>query len=168
MKKIILALLMITVLPLAGCDSMYKPQDEVVEASPSTAIDEQVVKETIRKEVASVNAGDQEGLFSILSKDVEFIIPGMAPVKGDEARKWFGDFMTQNHVRIQPYTNEEIDIAGDLAYHRYSFEWSMSPKTGGDTITERGSGLHIFKRQSDSTWLLVKDIWIPFSPTARK
>jgi ketosteroid isomerase-like protein len=130
----------------------------------TTEADVEAIKRAVKQEVTATNAGDLESFFAILSADNEIIPPNQPAVRGEQARQWLRDFMDQFTMQLEPYSNEEVVVAGDLAFHRYSFEWTVSPKGGGDSITERGAGIHILQRQQDGSWVLVKDIWNPETP----
>src|SRR5256885_6591320 len=46
-------------------------------------------------------------------------------------------------------------------FRSYSFDLKIIPKKGGDTANEKGAGIHILKRKGDSSWVIIKDIWLP-------
>ena len=123
--------------------------------------DEQAIKDAVNDGVTKINAGDSTGFIAILSDDVEVIPAGQPSVRGEAARKWAHDFFRAYNVQLKPYSNVEVSISGDLGYHRYDYEWTVTPKNSGPTITEKGSGIHILRRQPSGKWLVIKDIWSP-------
>jgi ketosteroid isomerase-like protein len=150
---------------LPACAPQPEQQAEpVAEDVPSTEADVEAIKNVARDEVAAGNAGDLESFLAILSDDIEIIPYGQPAVRGEQARQWIREFMDQATIQIT-YTNEEIVLDGDLGVHRYSFEWTVTPKGGGDSIHERGAGIHVMKRQSDGSWKIAVDIWNPDAPT---
>ena len=64
------------------------------------------------------------------------------------------------------YSNQEVLVDGDLAYHRYSYEVTVTPKDGGDGYSTSGDGIQILQRQQDGSWKIKKDIWNSDSPPA--
>ena len=158
MRRYWIALSLLTIIAIVSCAQPEMQPPDTTEA------DVEAIKSAVKQEVAAANAGDLESFFAILSADTEIIPPNQPAVRGEQARQWLRDFMDQFTMQLEPYSNEEVVVAGDLAFHRYSFEWTVSPKGGGDSITERGAGIHILQRQQDGSWVLVKDIWNPETP----
>jgi ketosteroid isomerase-like protein len=59
-----------------------------------------------------------------------------------------------------------VTVAGDWAIQRYAYQLTLTPKAGGQSMEERGKGIHIFRRQPDGSWLIVQDIWNSDAPPA--
>jgi ketosteroid isomerase-like protein len=114
----------------------------------------------------AVNAGDSTAFFQILATDFEVLPPGAEPLKADAARGLFRELFTQSSPTLDPFTNEEIQVDGDLAVQRYSFRLTLRPKAGGPPATEAGSGLHIWRRVAGK-WHLWKDIWTEPAPAPK-
>lgn len=49
---------------------------------------------------------------------------------------------------------DDTEVMGDIAHEHGAFTATMTPKAGGDAMTETGKYLVILKRGSDGTWLL--------------
>lgn len=130
----------------------------------NTEADVEAIKNVTSQEVTAVNAGDVEALLALISNDIEIIPPNQPSVRGEQAKQWIRGFMEQSTLQMQPYSNEGIVVDGDLAFHRFSFEWTATPKEGGDSVTERGAGVHILRRQPDGSWKVAIDIWNPEAP----
>ena len=58
-----------------------------------------------------------------------------------------------------PYTVDEVEVPGNWAFARSSFQYSMTLKEGGETTTRAGKELDIFKRQADGSWKIYKESW---------
>ena len=114
---------------------------------------------------AALNAGDSAAFFAFLAPDIEVLAPGAQPVRGSAARDLFRPLFTRVAADLAPLTNEELSISGDMAVHRYTFQLTTTPRTGGQPSTERGSGLHVWTRMSDGRWQIVKDVWTTPSPS---
>ena len=55
--------------------------------------------------------------------------------------------------------NEEFTVSVDLGIHRYSYKMDLTPKEGGEALTEIGHGIKTYKKYSDGTWKLQYDVW---------
>ena len=108
---------------------------------------------------AAVNAGDTTAFFLLTADGFEVFPPGTEPLKAESARGLFRGLFAESSLSLEPFSNEEITVSGDLAMQRYSFHLTLQPKTGGAATTEAGSGLHIWRRGTDGRWRLAKDIW---------
>jgi ketosteroid isomerase-like protein len=106
----------------------------------------------------AVNAGDIERILQIAADDFEIMPPGQSAMSGGSAREFLRDFVAHFSADLRPFTNEEIIISGDWAIQRYTYHLTLSPKAGGDPITERGDGFHIFRLERGGSWRMVKDI----------
>jgi ketosteroid isomerase-like protein len=135
--------------------------DTTPDKVPSQTNDLKIVQETVQKEQAAITSGNTQLLHEIFAEDVELITPSSPLVRGEEAHKWLDNLTSTYIITAPPYTDEEFEVNGDLAYHRYSFEMQIIPRKGGDTIVEKGAGIHLLKKKNDSTWVITKDIWLP-------
>lgn len=133
------------------------------EEAPSTEADIEAIKNVIQQEITAVNAGDLESFLEVFAPDVEIIPPNQPAVRGEQARQWARNFMGQVAIQVA-YSNEEFTVAGDIGVHRCSLDATFSPKDGGDSIQERGAGIHILRRQPDGSWKIAWDIWNTDAP----
>jgi ketosteroid isomerase-like protein len=129
-----------------------------------TQADEAAVRETVSQEVATANAGDLERFLAVFSSDAVVMPPNEPTVRGSELRDWVRGVMDQVSIQLASYSDEDIFVSGDLAYHRYAFEWTLAPKAGGSPMTERGHGLHILRKQADGSWKITVDTWSSSEP----
>jgi len=132
--------------------------EPVTEQVPSTEDDEAAIEEILGEHYAAANSGDSEKFLALLSTGFEVIPPNQPSMRGDQAKQWIEDFFEQFTIELE-YTDQEIVVSGDLAFERYTFEWTVSPKNGGDSVNERGAGIQILQRQQGGTWKVIKDIW---------
>jgi uncharacterized protein (TIGR02246 family) len=61
---------------------------------------------------------------------------------------------------------DEIRILGDHAYSHGNFEYTMTPKEGGDAVSGQGKFLTIFVRQADGSWKIAIDCFNDNAPPA--
>ncbi len=52
---------------------------------------------------------------------------------------------------------EEVQVAGDWGYARGTYSLFVTPKAGGETASDHGKWLTIFKRQPDGSWKIFRD-----------
>lgn len=111
----------------------------------------------------AVNAGDIDRILQIVADDFEIMPPGQPALSGAAGREFLQGFVRQFRADLQPFRNEEIIMCGEWAIQRLTYEITLTPKSGGDPISERGDGFHIFRRDgATGSWRLVKDISTSF------
>jgi ketosteroid isomerase-like protein len=62
--------------------------------------------------------------------------------------------MKQHSIRFT-----EIDGCGDHAVARAAFTESFTIGSTGDTITDSGKALIMFRKQADGSWLIAAECW---------
>jgi ketosteroid isomerase-like protein len=132
----------------------------------SSSTDMAPVRTAIEQLRSSLNSGDSTVFLSLLAEDVEVFPPGVAPLRGSAARDLFRGLFTGVTANLEPFTSEEVTVSGAWAIQRYSFRLTTTPKAGGASTTEAGSGLHVWHRGADGRWQIVKDIWTSPTPPA--
>ena len=123
------------------------------------AADEAAIREVTATEIASANAGNADAFLAVFTADAVGMPPNEPAVAGDGFRQYMSGMFEQADITIGDYTDETIIVSGDLAIHQYSFHWTVTPKDGGDAVTEEGKGLHVLRRQPDGSWKISHDIW---------
>src|SRR3972149_2437959 len=120
------------------------------------------VKPLVQKFTTVLASGDTTSFFSFLptylDENVEYMPPNEPRIAGEQVREWFQGFLRQ-FVVVVKFSDEEFFAGGDWAFHRYTYELTATPKSGGAPMTEKGNGVHIFHRQADGSWKLAKDVW---------
>ena len=117
--------------------------------------------EAVREaEGAAFGAGNVDAVMDVFTDDIVFMSPNEPLVSGrDAVREWANGFTSMFTVTIHSYETDEIEVAGDMAYERYTAHWTITPKDGGDAVEEILKGIHIFRRQADGSWKIAQDIW---------
>ena len=108
----------------------------------------------------AIITGDTDRYIALLSDDAVLMPPNGPPVVGKSAiRSWNQE--TSKRFRIQRYapTDQEVIVAGDWAFRRATFEWSVVPVAGDRPIEQSGKFIIIYKRQADGSWRVARDIW---------
>jgi len=117
-----------------------------------TEADIAAINEVYSQSTLAVSTGDAELYLSIFTEDAVVMPPGSPAAIGKEQIRpviegLFGLFDLE-----LTYTVDEVEVPGDWAFARSSFQYSMTPKEGGETTTSAGKELDIFKRQADGSW----------------
>jgi uncharacterized protein (TIGR02246 family) len=116
--------------------------------------DERAIRDLVARWMAASQAGDTPTVLSLMSDDVEFLVPGREPF-GKAA------FAAAAHnmqgVRMEGRSEiRELKVLGDWAYLRGYLEVSVTPP-GGNSVRRAGHTLTIFNKQADGRWLLARD-----------
>lgn len=110
------------------------------------------INELYNQSTLACSTGDAELYLSSFTEDAVVMPPGSPAAMGKEELRpiiegWFGLFDLEF-----PYTVEKVEVLGDWAFARSSWQYSMTPKEGGETTISDGKMLDIFKRQADGSW----------------
>jgi uncharacterized protein (TIGR02246 family) len=105
------------------------------------------------------NAGDAAFFDGVSSPDIVLMPPGAPAVIGRSAvvasmRQMFQEFELQ--IR---YQNEEIRVYDSVALDRGTYSQTLTPKRGGDSMSETGKYLWVYARDADETWRFSHVIW---------
>ncbi len=119
----------------------------------------EAINQVREREAAALTSEALEDLPTAYAADVVMMPPDEPVVMGQEASQtWFADFLEMFVVNLE-YTSSDVSVAGDWAIERYTGTVMLTPRAGGETVTETIKGIHIYKRQSDGSWRIVQDIW---------
>jgi uncharacterized protein (TIGR02246 family) len=117
--------------------------------------------------LSAVNAGDVDRVLAVWAEDGVMMPPHHPSVEGrDQLASYFRNLFSQFRFEFV-FTSSAIQIEGDLAVERVTYTASALPLAGGPPLGDAGKGLHVYGRQRDGTWKLVKDIWNSDRPIAR-
>ena len=116
--------------------------------------DERAIRDVVANWMAASQAGDTATVLSLMTDDVEFLVPGREPF-GKAA--FAAALQNMQGVRMQGRSEiRELKVLGDWAYLRGYLEIVMTPP-GGNSVRRAGHTLTIFNKQADGRWLLVRD-----------
>jgi uncharacterized protein (TIGR02246 family) len=119
--------------------------------------DEQAIRDLVAQWHAATAAGDVETVLTLMSEDVVFLVPGKPPMNGRSTFEKGLRSVLQSHRIESTGEIKEIEVSGDLAYCLTSLTVKMIPVGNGDANTRSGNTLTIFHKQTDKSWLLVRD-----------
>ena len=133
----------------AACTSST-PQPATTDTAP--------IDDVRNRYVAAYNSGDAAGVAALFAEDA-VSMPDHAPALVGRAaiENSLKQTFAQTSVNIT-VTPGETEITGDIAHEHGTFSITVTPKAGGNAMTETGKYLVILKRGSDGTWLVHHDI----------
>jgi uncharacterized protein (TIGR02246 family) len=119
--------------------------------------DEQAIRDLVARWHAATAAGDVDTVLTLMSEDVVFLVPGASPMKGRSTFEKGLRKVLQSHRIESTGEVKEIEVSGDLAYCLTFLTVKLFPVDDGDANTRSGNTLTIFHKQTDKSWLLVRD-----------
>ncbi len=144
---------------VASCGSERRAPESAAVESPATEADEAAIKGVQLREAQAIKEKDAAGLLALFESDLVVMPPNEPPIVGKAAlRSWFLRVTDQFSIDLD-FSVEEVRVTGDWAFERFSFRRTTTPTGGGDPTTARGKGIHVFRRQSDGSWKIARDIW---------
>jgi ketosteroid isomerase-like protein len=85
-------------------------------------------------------------------------------LKGTDAvRQWVVGLLEQVDAELE-YTDSDVKVVGDWAFEQYAAVVTMTPKAGGESMTENVRGIHVYRRGEDGSWKIAHDIWNSDTP----
>jgi len=137
----------------AGCAPASAP------APVDTVADVEAIDALAEREMAAFTEGNTAELEAIFAADAIIMPPGEPALSGlPDAVSWTEAL----HEEIDlegGYASTDVTVSGDLAVQRYTGQLTMTPKAGGDAMTEAVKGIHVLERQADGSWKITQDVW---------
>ena len=141
-----------SVLTFAGCQTAPKPGEQ-----KDVAADLAAVNALRGKFRAAFNSNDAGALAALYADDAIVMLPNQPAVEGRPAIQSLYEAMFKaNAVKIA-ITPLETQLAGDWAYDRGNATTTITPKSG-KPMERSNKYLTIYKRQSDGSWKIYRDI----------
>lgn len=117
--------------------------------------DEQAIRDLVATWLDASKSGDNEAVLGLMAEDVVFLLPGQPPMRGREAFAAAQRNMANLHVQAS-CSIQEIRIIGDWAYCWNRLTVTVTPRSGGDSVTRAGDVLSILQKRS-GRWVIVRD-----------
>jgi ketosteroid isomerase-like protein len=119
-----------------------------------------------REYLAAINNEDIETLSALTTEEHIMLMPNRPPLAGKQAnidanRRAFELFEFDEEWRPL-----ETGIAGDWAWQRGTYQVTVTPRAGGDSRTLAGSFLRIYRRRTDGSWRMIRDMFNSDQPVA--
>lgn len=104
-------------------------------------------------------AGDFEAWLSFFVEDAIVMAPNLPALTSKEAvREWYAPYFEQFDLHEES-DEREVEVAGDWAYIRAHWIWTLTPKGGGEAEKDTGNSIWILRRQADDTWKIARGIY---------
>jgi uncharacterized protein (TIGR02246 family) len=116
--------------------------------------------------LASFQSKDPAKMGADYASDATFMISGHPPISGaDNIRKSLGEMAKDPGFKID-FANKKTDVAssGDLAYTEGTYSVGMTDPKTKKVMTEKGTYVTVFRKQSDGSWKAVEDVASPSGP----
>ena len=132
-----------------------------------TSADVAAINAVANREMAAFGSMDTATLNAVFAPSLIAMPPGEPAIQGRDALvKWAQAIHDQFTVEGE-YTASNVEVAGDLAVHRFTGRLTLTPKSGGGkAMSETIKGLHVLQRQADGTWQITQDVWNADQPPA--
>jgi len=107
---------------------------------------------------AAVKQGDSTGIVANYADDAVMMMGGMPALRGrtEIGGKVVEMFKSAKGGDVKLITSQ-VDVAGDYAIETGAYEMTgTSP--GGKPVTEKGKYVTVWKKQSDGSWKIYRDI----------
>jgi len=142
--------------------------------------DEQLIRDLIESWMTASAKGDLQTVLTLMDEDVVFLVPGQPPMRGRDAFAASFLKMPLDQFRLEATSEiQEIQVNGDWAYCWNQLTVNMtqidSKNAKSDVSSNKqspfpprrsGYTLTIFRKNSDSNWVLFRDanLLAPDSP----
>jgi ketosteroid isomerase-like protein len=145
---------------LAGCSPASAPAPAPVD----TAADVQAINALSDREIAAFSGENIPEIEAIFTDDVVLMPPGEPAIEGLAAGVAWAKSMYEVFSVVGSYSSTDVTVSGDLAVQQLAGQLTMTPKAGGDSMTEEIKGIHVLRRQEDGSWKIAVDVWNTDSP----
>jgi len=119
--------------------------------------DEEQIRELVDKWMAATRNGDIEGVLSLMTDDVVFLVPGRPPMRKSEFAAAMKSQVSGGAPKFDGTSEiQEVEVSGDCAFMWSKLTVIATPPDGGTQTARVGHTLTVFRRQGGH-WLLARD-----------
>ena len=98
-------------------------------------------------------------ILTTVTDDIVLLPPNSEPIAGKEAvGAWVAGYFEAIQT-VWTKTTVELVVADGLAYEWYRYHVVDTPRDGGESATDTGNGVNIYRIDADGTWRVWRDIW---------
>jgi uncharacterized protein (TIGR02246 family) len=116
------------------------------------------IEATIKTLLESLNGGDAAGVAAHYTDDAALLPPHAARIDGREEIQGVWQALIDADVRDVTMTMQEVDVFGDVANEVGAIS-ATAPGEDGGRVQMAGKYVAVWKRGSDDSWRLHRDIW---------
>ncbi len=139
-------------------------QAPAADEAAATEADVEALKALEETVVAAFKAGAIDPLAALYPEDVVILAPNQPALVGKDAvLAWLQGLYDQFTVDEFTSPVEEVVVADAWAFSRGAFDWTLSPKAGGEPVADSGNFIVIWRRAPDG-WKRARVIWNSDNP----
>jgi uncharacterized protein (TIGR02246 family) len=119
--------------------------------------DEQTIRNLVSLWHRATASGDVDTILTLIAKDAVFLVAGQPPMRGRDAfERGLRDLLMHHRVESS-WDVQEVEVSGNLAYCWTHLQVRVISLAGGEPTAREGSALSILRKQSDGSWILIRD-----------
>lgn len=127
-------------------------------AEPSLQAQEDQVREASAAWDEAFNSGDLTQLMALYTEEAVDMPPNLPVLEGRAAIEADLQYILEEFTAHHETSIIDIKIGGDLAIERAAYTMLLTPKAGGDTVTEVGKHIVVRQKVGDK-WKVLWEIW---------
>jgi ketosteroid isomerase-like protein len=144
--------------------SACAPAPAPAPAPVDTSADVAAINQLASQEMALFTSGATTGLDAVFAADFVGMPPNEPLIQGLPALVAWADTINEQFTLGGGYDTSDVVVSGDWAVHRFTGSLTMTPKAGGDAMSEAIKGVHVLQRQADGSWRITQDVWNSDAP----
>jgi uncharacterized protein (TIGR02246 family) len=127
------------------------------DGASSMSKDEQAIRNLVESWHRATAAGDVDTVLTLMADDAIFLVAGRPPMRGRSVfERGLRNLLSRNRINSMGEI-QEIVVSGDLAYCWSVLAVRVTPLAGGAATVRSGNALSILRKQSDGSWVVVRD-----------
>jgi uncharacterized protein (TIGR02246 family) len=115
---------------------------------------EEEIKRVIDEFIKAYNSGDIDAVLACYGDDLVKLRQGAPPETKAEVARRVANVFNKFHSRVD-VRNDEILVAGELAFTRGSFRVSLTPRAGGEAQTIDRRYLEVWGKEN-GRWSVIR------------
>jgi ketosteroid isomerase-like protein len=103
---------------------------------------------------------DADGISRHLAEDA-ILLPPHAPrqIGREQINGWLKELFRHYTMTELAMPERELTVAGNMAFERSLYEWTLTPRDGGEPIRDQANWVGIWKQGPNGTWEEICGIW---------
>jgi uncharacterized protein (TIGR02246 family) len=119
--------------------------------------DEQAIRDVVMTWHSASAAGYVDTVLTLMAEDVVFLVAGHPPMRGRASfERGLRGLLRRNRIESTGEVQECV-VSGDLAYCWTALTVRVIPLAEGTTAVRTGSALSILQKQSNGSWIVIRD-----------
>jgi uncharacterized protein (TIGR02246 family) len=119
--------------------------------------DKQAIRDAVALWHRATAAADVDTVLTLMADDATFLVAGQPPMRGRGTfENGLRNLLIQHRIESTADI-QEVEVSGDLAYCWTNLTVRVIPIAGGAARVRAGNALSIFRKQSDGSWVLIRD-----------